>query len=60
MGAVFAATADITTAPADAVAHGMRVTFAVATVLIAGALTIGMATYRRNVRSWTVLPTQEA
>ncbi|MCX6955594.1 MAG: MFS transporter [Verrucomicrobia bacterium] len=41
MGAVFAlaaATSDLTTAPPDAVAHGMRVTFAVAAMLIVVAL----------------------
>ena len=55
MGAVFAAAADITTAPADAVARGMRVTFAVATILIAGALSIAMVTYRRHSHRWTVI-----
>jgi Na+/melibiose symporter-like transporter len=60
MGAVFAAAADITTAPADAVARGMRVTFAVATILIAGALAIAVVTYRRHSHRWTVLPAQEA
>lgn len=42
MGAVFAlasATADVTTAHPEAVATGMRITFAVATVLIVAALT---------------------
>ena len=46
MGAVFAlasGAADITTAPPEAVAAGMRITFAVAAVLIAGALAIAMA-----------------
>ena len=45
MGAVFAvasATSDITTAPAEAVAAGMRITFAVATVLIVAALAIAV------------------
>jgi hypothetical protein len=43
MGAVFAlasAAADITTAPSDAVAAGMRITFAVAGILIVIALAI--------------------
>jgi EmrB/QacA subfamily drug resistance transporter len=45
MGAVFAmasGTIDITTAPPDAVAVGLRVTFAVAAVLMVGALCIAM------------------
>jgi len=45
MGAVFAlasATTDITTAPPEAVATGMRVTFAVAAILIVGALAIAV------------------
>ncbi|NEA52799.1 MFS transporter [Streptomyces sp. SID13666] len=45
MGAVFAlaaATNDITTAAPDAVATGMRITFAVAAALIAGALVIAV------------------
>ena len=45
MGAVFAfasATADITTASPEAVATGMRVAFAVATMLIAAALAIAI------------------
>lgn len=44
MGAVFAlssATADITTASPEAVATGMRITFAVAASLIVGALAVG-------------------
>jgi MFS family permease len=63
MGAVFAAassTPDITTAPADAVANGMRVTFAVAAILIAVALAISMATHRRHSNRWTVLPAGES
>jgi EmrB/QacA subfamily drug resistance transporter len=51
MGAVFAlasGTIDITTVPADAVATGMRVTFAVAAVLIVGALTISVASRSRS------------
>jgi MFS family permease len=50
MGAVFAlasAAADITTAQPTAVATGMRITFAVATVLIVGAIMIALGTYRR-------------
>jgi EmrB/QacA subfamily drug resistance transporter len=45
MGAVFAlasATTDVTTAPPEAVATGMRITFAVAAVLIVGALALAM------------------
>jgi MFS family permease len=45
MGAVFAlasATIDITTAPPEAVAAGMRITFAVAAILIVGALAIAL------------------
>jgi MFS family permease len=55
MGAVFAAassTIDITTARPDAVATGMRVTFAVAAILIAVALAIALGTYRRTWRRW--------
>ena len=50
MGAVFAlasATIDITTARPEAVATGMRITFAVAAILIVVALTIAVGTYRR-------------
>src|SRR5882724_3864369 len=45
MGAVFAvasATTDITTAHPDAIATGMRITFAVAAMLIAAALAIAV------------------
>jgi hypothetical protein len=45
MGAVFAlasATSDITTARPDAVATGMRITFAVAAMLIVAALAIAV------------------
>jgi EmrB/QacA subfamily drug resistance transporter len=59
MGAVFAlasATIDITTARPEAVATGMRSTFAVAAILIVVALTIGIGTYRRTLRDWTVAP----
>jgi EmrB/QacA subfamily drug resistance transporter len=51
MGAVFAissATIDITTAHPDAVATGMRSTFAVAAMLIVVAITIAMNAYRRT------------
>jgi MFS family permease len=51
MGAVFAiavATIDITTARPDAVATGMRSTFAVAAMLMVVAMTIAIGTYRRT------------
>jgi EmrB/QacA subfamily drug resistance transporter len=63
MGTVFAAAAstiDITTAPPDAIATGMRTTFAVAGVLILLALAIAVATYRRDVYGWAVAPTTES
>jgi len=50
MGAVFAlasATIDITTARPEAIATGMRITFAVAAIQILVALTIAVGTYRR-------------
>jgi EmrB/QacA subfamily drug resistance transporter len=50
MGAVFAfgsATIDITTAPPEAVATGMRITFAVAATLVVVAFTIATGTCRR-------------
>ncbi len=53
MGAVFAFAAagtDITSARPEAVASGMRVTFAVATMLIVVALAIAGATCRRSLR----------
>jgi EmrB/QacA subfamily drug resistance transporter len=53
MGAVFAlavATIDITAASPDAVATGMRSTFAVAAVLMIVAMTIAIGTYRRVLR----------
>jgi len=53
MGAVFAlgtATMDITTARPDAVATGMRITFAVAAILIVVALALAVGTYRRTLR----------
>ncbi|MEI7804120.1 MAG: MFS transporter [Hyphomicrobiales bacterium] len=51
MGAVFAfasSAIDITTADPKAVATGMRITFAVAGVLIVAALAIAVGTYRRT------------
>ncbi|WP_166359699.1 MFS transporter [Pseudomonas akapageensis] len=51
LGAVFvfaSATADITTAPPESVASGMRITFAVALVLIAIALAIAALTGKRR------------
>ncbi|MDO8252472.1 MAG: MFS transporter [Rhodoferax sp.] len=53
MGAVFAlgsAMIDITTARPEAVASGMRITFAVAAILIVLALAIAAGTYRRTWR----------
>ena len=50
MGAVFAlasASIDITTARPEAVAAGMRTTFAVAAILVLVALAISVGTYRR-------------
>ncbi|NJM11562.1 MAG: MFS transporter [Synechococcaceae cyanobacterium SM1_2_3] len=54
MGAVFAlasAATDITAARPEAVATGMRVTFAVAAILIVVALAIAVGTYRRTSRN---------
>jgi EmrB/QacA subfamily drug resistance transporter len=54
MGAVFAfasAATDITTAAPQAVASGMRITFAVAGILIVGALVIAVGAHRRASRS---------
>jgi EmrB/QacA subfamily drug resistance transporter len=54
MGAVFAlasATTDIATARPEAVATGMRITFAVAAVLIMIALAVAAGTYRRSFRN---------
>ena len=59
MGAVFAlasATTDITTARPEAVAAGMRITFAVAAVLIVAALAIAVGSSARVTR---VLPFQQ-
>jgi EmrB/QacA subfamily drug resistance transporter len=53
MGAVFAIaveTIDITTARPDAVATGMRSTFAVAAMLMVVAMTIAIGNYRRTLR----------
>ncbi|MBS1230442.1 MAG: major facilitator superfamily 1 [Proteobacteria bacterium] len=54
MGAVFAfgsATSEMTKAPPEAVASGMRITFAVAAALIVVALAIAAGAYRRAFRS---------
>jgi EmrB/QacA subfamily drug resistance transporter len=54
MGAVFAlasATTDIATARPEAVATGMRITFAVAALLIIIALALAAGTYRRSLRN---------
>jgi MFS family permease len=59
MGAVFAlaaATSDVTTAPAEAVANGMQITFAVAAMLIVVALAIAAETFRRTSRNRSVVP----
>ncbi|HSL04546.1 MAG TPA: MFS transporter, partial [Nitrospiraceae bacterium] len=62
MGAVFAlasATSDITTARPEAVATGMRITFAVAAILIVVALAIAAGTYRRTLRNQAIAPQAE-
>jgi MFS family permease len=62
MGAVFAlasATIDITTAYPEAVATGMRITFAVAAILIVAALAIAVGTYRRTLRNRARAPEAE-
>ena len=59
MGAVFAfasATVDVATAHPDAVATGMRVTFAVATALLVGALAIVAAAHRHASRHRGLAP----
>ena len=59
MGAVFAfasATTDITTAGPEAVAAGMRITFAVAAALIVVALAIAAGAYRRPSRNRVLAP----
>jgi EmrB/QacA subfamily drug resistance transporter len=56
MGAVFAlasGTSDITTARPEAVATGMRITFAVAAVLLVAALAVAVGTIRRTSRHAT-------
>jgi MFS family permease len=63
MGAVFAlasATSDVTTAHPVAVATGMRITFAVAAVLIVGAIVIALGSYRRTLRKRAPAPDVEA
>jgi EmrB/QacA subfamily drug resistance transporter len=62
MGAVFAlssATTDITTAHPEAVATGLRITFAVAAILILVALAIAVGTYRRTLRNRALAPGAE-
>jgi MFS family permease len=57
MGAVFAlasGTSDITTARPDALASGMRITFAVAASLLAGSIAIGLGARRRTRRARAV------
>jgi MFS family permease len=59
MGAVFAfasATIDITTARPEAVASGMRITFAIAAMLIVLALAVALGTYRRTWRHRAFAP----
>ena len=59
MGAVFAfasATIDITTAPPEAVARGMRITFAVAATLIVIALALAVGMSRRTAGNRGVAP----
>jgi len=59
MGAVFAfasATTDITTARPEAVATGMRITFAVAAALIVVALAIVAGAYRRTLCNRVLAP----
>ncbi|MDO9600127.1 MAG: MFS transporter [Azoarcus sp.] len=59
MGAVFAfgsATNDITAAPPDAVATGMRITFMVAATLIVMALAITAGAHRRTFRNRELAP----
>ena len=54
MGAVFAfgsATSEMTTALPEAVASGMRITFAVAAALIVAALAIAAEAHRRTLRN---------
>ena len=62
MGAVFAlasATIDVTTARPEAVATGMRITFAVAAILIVCAIVIALGTYPRTLRNRALAPDAE-
>jgi EmrB/QacA subfamily drug resistance transporter len=62
MGAVFAfasATIDITTAPPEAVATGMRITFAVAGILIVISLALAVGMYRRTLGNRASAPETE-
>ena len=62
MGAVFAlasATIDITTARPEAVAIGMRITFAVAAIVIVCATVIALGTYPRTLRDRALAPDAE-
>ena len=59
MGAVFALASkanDVATAQPEAVAAGMRITFAVAATLIAAALAIAAGAYRRSLRQRPIAP----
>jgi MFS family permease len=59
MGAVFAlasGTSDITTAPPAVVATGMRITFAVAAVLIVAGTAVAVGTYRLTSRHQALAP----
>jgi len=54
MGAIFtlaSGTTDLTTARLEAVATGMRLTFAVAAILIVVALAVALKTYLRRLRN---------
>jgi EmrB/QacA subfamily drug resistance transporter len=62
MGAVFAyasAAADIMATRPEAVATGMRITFAVAAMLIVVALAIAVGSYRRTMRNLVLAPKPE-
>jgi hypothetical protein len=62
IGAVFAlasATIDITTARPEAVATGMRITFAVAAILIVVALAIAVGAYRGTLHKRALAPEME-
>jgi hypothetical protein len=62
MGSVFAlasATIDITTARPEAVATGMRITFAVAAILIVVALAIAVGAYRGTLHKRALAPEME-